>query len=98
MKNFKEKVLNVVRTIPEGETCTYKQVAERAGRPLAARTVGNIMARNWDHTVPCHRVIRSDGKLGGYNRGQEEKMRRLQSEGASRLESGPFVDNLFNLR
>jgi methylated-DNA-[protein]-cysteine S-methyltransferase len=81
MKTFKDKVLDVVRAIPEGETFTYKEVAVRAGNPKASRAVGNFMARNWDPTVPCHRVIRSDGKLGGYNRGAEEKERKLKAEG-----------------
>jgi len=48
---------------------TYKQVAVKAGNPKAARAVANIMAANYDPAVPCHRVIRSDGELGGYNRG-----------------------------
>jgi len=48
---------------------TYKQVALAAGNPKAARAVANIMAANFDPRVPCHRVLRSDGALGGYNRG-----------------------------
>lgn len=83
MKTFKDKVLDVVRAIPEGSTQTYKQVAIQAGQPNAARAVGNFMARNWDPLVPCHRVIRSDGKLGGYNRGADEKARKLREEGWS---------------
>jgi len=84
--SFKDKVLNVVRQIPAGQTMTYKEVAIKAGNPGAARAVGNFMARNWDPTVPCHRVLRSDGKLGGYNRGLEEKERRLRSEGVDKFE------------
>ncbi len=75
-KKFADKVCAVVKQIPRGETRSYKQVAQVAGRPGAARAVGNIMAANTDISVPCHRVIRSDGKIGGYNglRGEKEKL------------------------
>ena len=62
---------------------TYGQVALAAGRPGAARAVGNIMAHNDDTTVPCHRVIRSDGKIGGYNQiNGPSKETLLRQEGA----------------
>lgn len=64
---FKEQVEAVVRSIPKGETRTYGEVARAAGHPGAARAVGMVMASNQDKTVPCHRVIHADGKLGGYN-------------------------------
>lgn len=79
---FRERVLAVVKGIPKGETLSYKEVAQLAGNQLAARAVGAIMRTNWDPTIPCHRVVRSDGKLGGYNRGVSQKKRRLQQEGA----------------
>ncbi len=60
-------VEKVVRDIPSGKTLSYKEVAMRAGSPNAARAVGMIMSHNKDKNVPCHRVIRSDGKIGGYN-------------------------------
>ncbi len=66
---FKERVLEVVSKIPKGKTMTYAQVATRAGSPNAARVVGNLMKGNYLPHVPCHRVIRSDGKIGDYNRG-----------------------------
>ncbi len=79
---FADTVKNVVRQIPMGKVLSYKQVAYAAGRPGAFRAVANIMANNYDKSVPCHRVIRSDGHLGGYNRGGIEKKRRLlQAEG-----------------
>ena len=79
---FSNKVHLVVKTIPKGSVLTYKQVAEKAGNDKAARAVANLMAKNYDPTIPCHRVIRSDGGLGGYNRGGEAKKRAiLQSEG-----------------
>lgn len=67
--------------IPRGETLTYRQAAEKAGRPKAYRAVGNILKRNFDARIPCHRVIRSDGKLGGYNRGINQKEWLLKREG-----------------
>ncbi|MDP2624749.1 MAG: MGMT family protein [Candidatus Peregrinibacteria bacterium] len=82
MKTFQDSVLEVVSAIPEGQTMTYKEVATKAGNPNASRAVGNIMSRNWDSNIPCHRVIRSDGDLGGYNRGREQKRIRLTEEGA----------------
>lgn len=81
-QSFKEKVYSIVRKIPKGTVRTYKEVAKKAGRPKAYRAVGNILNKNFDPKIPCHRVIRSDGKLGGYNRGTQTKMRRLKAEGA----------------
>ena len=83
MKTFREKVLNIVRTIPKGGSMTYKQVATKAGNPNAARAVGAIMRTNYDPTVPCHRVIHTSGVIGNYNRGGPTKKRAiLMSEGA----------------
>lgn len=80
---FAEKVRRIVVKIPKGKTMTYKQVAVKAGSPNAARAVGSIMKANYDPAVPCHRVIRSDGIVGEYNRGgREEKLRKLRAEGA----------------
>ena len=76
-KNFTETVKMVVACIPKGKTMTYGEVAKAAGRPKAARAVANIMAANYDPGVPCHRVVRSDGALVGYNRGGVEAKRRL---------------------
>lgn len=82
MNSFTESVRSVVKTIPKGSVMTYKEVAGAAGNPKAARAVANIMAANYDLEVPCHRVIRTDGGLGGYNRGGiEQKRKILQAEG-----------------
>ncbi|MBI2033830.1 MAG: MGMT family protein [Candidatus Liptonbacteria bacterium] len=79
---FKEKVLEVVRRIPKGSVMSYKEVAVAAGSPRAYRAVGNIMKANRDREVPCHRVIRSDGRPGGYSRGgSSKKIERLKKEG-----------------
>lgn len=79
---FRERVFAVVRRIQTGKTLTYKQVATAAGRPKAYRAVGNILNKNDDTAIPCHRVIRSDGKTGGYNQGEKRKAERLLEEGA----------------
>lgn len=82
MSNFKEQVRNVVKNIPKGSVLTYKEVATKAGHPKAYRAVANIMAHNFDPEVPCHRVIRSNGSLGGYNRGGiPAKRKKLIAEG-----------------
>ena len=72
----------IVRRIPRGKTMTYKEVAARAGSPKAFRAVGNAMRANHDRSIPCHRVIRSDGAPGGYNGLQGNKRRLLRREGA----------------
>lgn len=80
---FASRVHEVVRSIPKGQTRTYGEVAKAAGHPGAARAVGMVMAHNSDKTVPCHRVIRSDGKLGGYNAiNGPSKEALLRAEGA----------------
>jgi methylated-DNA-[protein]-cysteine S-methyltransferase len=81
MKSFADKVIAVVMKIPKGKTLTYKQVAKKAGNEKAFRAVGMIMSRNCDKNVPCHRVIRSDGKVGGYNGLQgKDKAKLLEHE------------------
>ena len=81
VSDFSKKVYGVVKKIPKGKVLTYKEVAKKAGRPKASRAVGNILNKNHDASIPCHRVIRSDGKLGGYNKGVEAKRKILRSEG-----------------
>lgn len=79
--SFKSKVIDVVRRIRRGETMTYKVVAMLAGHPRAYRAVGNILNKNHDPKIPCHRVVRSDGMGGGYNRGSAKKLMILKKEG-----------------
>ena len=78
---FKEKIYRVVKKIPKGKVLTYKEVAKRVGKPKAYRAVGNILNKNTDPKVPCHRVIRSDGKIGGYRDGNRVKQKILKKEG-----------------
>ena len=82
--DFSSRVYEVVRRIPRGMVMTYGQVAKAAGSPRAARAVGTILSQNYDPTIPCHRVIRSDGQPGHYNRGAERKREILIKEGAIR--------------
>lgn len=78
--SFQDKIHGIVARIPKGKTLTYKQVAKLAGHPKAYRAVGNILNKNYDPAIPCHRVVRSDGKMGGYNRGVEQKREILERE------------------
>ena len=77
---FRQKVFSVVRKIPGGKTMTYGEVAKKIGNPGAARAVGAALKTNFDPAIPCHRVVRSDGSLGGYNRGTEKKKKLLLRE------------------
>ncbi len=81
MLTFKEKVFAVVKKIPKGSVLTYKEVAMRAGSPRACQAVGNALHTNYDKNIPCHRVVRSDGYSGGYNRGIAKKLAILKREG-----------------
>ncbi len=81
MSNFSQKVFDIVKKIPKGEVLTYKEVAKLIGNKKASRAVGNALHKNYDKNIPCHRVIRSDGKYGGYNRGNLKKIEILKKEG-----------------
>jgi len=99
---FREKILNIVRKIPKGKILTYQKVAQLAGRPRAWRAVGNVLNKNpapepsarygagRNPKIPCHRVIRSDGKIGGYNRGIKKKIALLKREGI-KIEGGKII-------
>lgn len=78
----KKRVYELTSQIPSGRVSTYGLIAEAAGRPGAARAVGRLMNLNPNPVVvPCHRVVHSDGRVGGYGGGVEVKVRRLASEG-----------------
>lgn len=78
--DFKEKVFEAVKKIPKRKTATYKEVAVLAGRPKAWRAVGNILAKNFNPDIPCHRIVRSNGKIGSYNLGTDKKILLLKKE------------------
>jgi len=81
MVSFREKVFQVVKEIPAGGYLNYKMVAKLSGRPKAWRAVGNILNRNKDSQIPCHRVVKSNGRVGGYRYGTERKITLLKKEG-----------------
>lgn len=78
--SFRDRVFSVVKKIKRGQTLSYKEVAKLAGNEKATRAVGAILHTNYDLKIPCHRVIKSDGSLGGYNRGVKNKKRILKEE------------------
>jgi O-6-methylguanine DNA methyltransferase len=78
---FTRRVLSAVRRIPPGRVSTYGDVAAAAGRPKAARAVGNIMRDCGARDVPCHRVVAAAGGLGGYGGNLELKRALLRAEG-----------------
>lgn len=78
---FLARVLTTVRRIPPGRVATYGDVAAMAGRPRAARAVGNIMRRCGRPDVPCHRVVAAGGRIGGYGGGEQLKKALLAAEG-----------------
>lgn len=77
---FKKQVYEIVKKISRGEVMTYREVAQRAGRPRAWRAVGNILNKNKNPNIPCHRVVCSNGKVGGYNKGTAKKVALLKKE------------------
>lgn len=79
--SFKNHVLKVVSQIPKGEILTYKQVAIHVGSPKAYQVVGNILNKNYNPKIPCHRIICSNGEASGYNRGVALKKKKLKHEG-----------------
>ena len=84
--DFQVKVWNALKEIPRGEVRTYTEIAVQIGHPNSARAVANACAKNpYPPIVPCHRVVRRDGGLGGYSGagGVETKRRLLSEEGVS---------------
>jgi O-6-methylguanine DNA methyltransferase len=75
------RVLTIVRSIPPGRVATYGDVARLAGRPGAARFVGNVMRTCADPSVPAHRVTAANGQLGGFGGSEHVKRERLAAEG-----------------
>jgi|SRR5579884_420722 len=90
--SFTTRVLTIVRRIPVGRVATYGDVARLAGRPRAARAVGNIMRTCGRRDVPCHRVIAAAGRLGGYGGSEALKRSLLAAEGV--IVSGKRVREL----
>jgi methylated-DNA-[protein]-cysteine S-methyltransferase len=79
---FEREVLVATFKIPKGKVSTYKRIAKKIGRPRACRAVGNALHKNpLAPIVPCHRVVRSDGRLGGEKKGAESRRNLLEKEG-----------------
>ena len=90
---FEQRIYAIARAIPPGEVMTYGEIAARVGEPHAAQAVGQAMGRNpWPIVVPCHRVVGSNGKLGGFSArgGGRTKLRILEIEGALKPEGLPL--------
>ena len=86
LSEFSRKVLTACKKVKYGQTFSYSELAKLAGRPGAGRAVGNILAKNpLPLIIPCHRIIRSDGKIGGFSAqggiGLKEKMLEMERRG-----------------
>ncbi|MFQ5941139.1 MAG: MGMT family protein [Nitrososphaerales archaeon] len=90
--NLSEKVYSLVTKIPRGKVTTYGELARAVGRPKSSRVIGQILNKNPDPiVVPCHRVVRSTGDLGGYANGSKKKSKLLEREGVQ-LSNGKILD------
>jgi methylated-DNA-[protein]-cysteine S-methyltransferase len=79
---FEKKVLVTAFKIPHGKVSTYKRIAEKVGKPHAYRAVANALHKNPLHPiVPCHRVVRSDGRFGGEKNAAESRRKLVEKEG-----------------
>lgn len=85
MTLFQQKVYDAVKKIPRGRVSTYKAIARAIGEPNSARAVGNALNKNRSLSIPCHRVVCSNGKIGGYNKGRSKKIWLLKNEGVAML-------------
>ncbi|MDO8560966.1 MAG: MGMT family protein [bacterium] len=79
--DFEKRVWGATQKIPSGKVATYTDIARMLKLPRAARAIGSALNKNPFAAVPCHRVVRSDGIVGGYARGNVEKIRKLRREG-----------------
>lgn len=75
------KIYQLTRKIPKGRVGTYGAIAGACGKPTGSRFVGAVLNKNSDPSIPCHRVVASDGSIGGYNKGMNKKIALLKKEG-----------------
>ena len=81
MKSFQEKCYSILKKVPTGYVVTYKEIAKKLNSK-AYRAIGTAMNKNpYAPEVPCHRVVNSDGKVGGFAYGQKKKIQMLKKEG-----------------
>jgi len=82
LTTFQQKVLQATKKIPKGKVSTYQQIAKNISNPQAARAVGNALNKNpFSPIVPCHRVVKSNGCVGGFYLGLKQKIKLLEDEG-----------------
>lgn len=97
MVTFNERCYEALRKVPKGKVTTYRDLAHVLGT-RAYRAVGTAMNKNpYAPKVPCHRVINSDGRVGGFARGSDEKIKMLKAEGI-KIEEGKIDLNQFGFR
>ncbi|MFH1821388.1 MAG: MGMT family protein [Methanobacteriota archaeon] len=99
MKEFQTSVLELTSKIPRGKVTTYGEIARAMGRPKAYRAVANALAGNpYPIKIPCHRVVRSNGVVGGYASGTIRKVKLLASEGVEiKTNKVPLLKYMFKL-
>jgi len=91
-KDLASQVYQLLRKIPRGKVTTYKEIAKALGNKKLARVVGNILNKNTKPiAIPCHRVVKSDGKLGGFSLGVKKKIELLKKEGI-KIKAGKIID------
>ena len=81
MGGFEKKVYAACARIRRGKVSTYSEIAKAIGSPKAYRAVGNALTKNRNKRVPCHRVVCSDGRIGGFAHGSRKKRTMLEKEG-----------------
>lgn len=91
MKTFSEKVYRLLKQVPPGRITTYKEISRALGSNCY-RAVGNALNKNTNAPqIPCHRVVKSNGEVGGYAFGTEKKIELLEKEGI-KIKNGKIVD------
>lgn len=92
LTKFEKMVFDLTKRIPKGKVLTYKIIAQKIGTPGLARAVGNVLGKNRDlQRIPCYRIVKSNGKIGGYKKGQKEKIKLLKKDGIE-IENGRIVN------
>ncbi len=92
LTDFEKQAYKTSKGIPRGKVSTYLEIAKAIGRPKSARAVGNALNKNpFSSQVPCHRVVKSNGRVGGFASGVRKKIKMLEKEGI-RIENGKVVN------
>jgi len=90
--NLEQKVYKKLLDVPKGKVTTYKELADSVGLKNGQRTIGKIMNKNkYPGIIPCHRVVMSNGKIGGYAYGDKSKAKMLSNEGI-KIQNGKILD------